>query len=140
MSLQRTPKAERITAPMDDEVGARNRLSSYWKDVAWQLSGTSLAQLVGIAGLPVLTRMYGPEDFAVQSLFLQVVTFGTAIVTWRYEYFVQLPKLDEDVRALNRLVLVLGCIAVLAFTPLLWIFRDALAIPLGNSEVANWLF
>jgi teichuronic acid exporter len=125
---------------MSDEVPESRRFSSYWRDVAWQLSGTSLAQLVGIAGLPVLTRLYTPEDFAVQSLFLQVVNYGTALVTWRYEYFVQLPKLDDDVRALNRLVLVLGCITLLVFTPLFWIFRNTLAAPLGNSEVATWLF
>src|SRR5688500_11481689 len=111
-------KAERITAPMSSEVGETPRFSSYWRDVAWQLSGTSLAQLVGIAGLPVLTRLYTPEDFAVQSLFLQVVTYATALVTWRYEYFVQLPKSHDDVRALNRLVLFLGVITVLASTPL----------------------
>jgi teichuronic acid exporter len=90
--------------------------------------------------MPVLTRLYTPKDFAVQSLFLQVVTYATALVTWRYEYFVQLPKSDDDVRALNRLVLVLGCITVFASTPLLWIFRDALAAPMGNPDVATWLF
>ena len=125
---------------MDNEVGARSRVSGYWRDVAWQLSGNTLAQIVGIAGLPVLTRLYTPEDFAVQTLFLQVVTYGTALVTWRYEYFVQLPKSDDDARALNRLVLMLGCCTLLAFTPLLWIFRGAFAGALGNTDVAAWLF
>jgi len=108
--------------------------------VAWQSSGTSLAQLVGIVGIPFLTRLYTPEDFAVQSLFLQVVTYGTALVTWRYEYFVQLPKSEDDVSALNRLVLILGCFTVLVGTPLLWLFRHGIAGLLGNSDVAPWLF
>ena len=120
--------------------GGSRRLSSHWRDVAWQSSGASLAQLVGIAGMPVLTRLYTPKDFAVQSLFLQVVTYATALVTWRYEYFIQLPKSVDDVHALNRLVLVLGCIFVLVSTPVLWIFRNAFAIPLGNPDVAPWLF
>jgi O-antigen/teichoic acid export membrane protein len=124
---------------MGNEVNGRRPVSSYWRDVAWQLSGTSLAQLVGIAGLPVLTRLYTPEDFAVQSLFLQIVNYATALVTWRYEYFVQLPKSNDDVRALNRLVLMLGVAMVLATTPLLWIFRDVVASPLRNSEIAPWL-
>jgi teichuronic acid exporter len=135
-----TMKDERITAPMGDEAGARRRVSDYWRDVAWQSSGTTLAHVVSIAGIPVLTRLYTPEDFAIQSLFLQVVNYATALVTWRYEYFVLLPKEEEDVRALNRLVLVLGSSAALAFTPVFWIFRDTLAVPLGNSDVANWLF
>ena len=93
---------------MASEGDARRRLSNYWRDVAWQSFGSTLAHVVSIAGLPVLTRLYTPEEFAVQALFLQVVTFGTAIVTWRYEYFVLLPKLDDDARALNRLVEKLG--------------------------------
>jgi O-antigen/teichoic acid export membrane protein len=99
-----------------------------------------LAQLVGVAGIPILTRLYSPEDFAVQSLFLQVVTLATAVVTWRFEYFVQLPKLDDDTRGLNGMVLTLGICAVLVLTPLTWIFRDSLARQLGNQDVASWLF
>ena len=124
---------------MGREVAESGRFSSYWRDVAWQSSGASLAQLVGIVGMPVLTRLYTPEDFAVQSLFLQVVAYATALVTWRYEYFVQLPKSDVDVNALNRLVLALGCLTVLGSTPLLWFFRYTIAAQLGNSDVAIWL-
>lgn len=124
---------------MSSKISENRRFSSHWRDVVWQLSGTGLAQLVGIAGIPVLTRLYTPEDFAVQSLFLQVVTYAAALVTWRYEYFVQLPRLDDDVRALNRLVLMLGCFTVVVSTPLLWIFRDVVAGQLGNSDVAPWL-
>lgn len=112
---------------------------NYWRDIFWQSSGSSLAQLVGIAGIPILTRLYTPEDFAVQSLFLQVVTLATALVTWRYEYFVQLPKSDDDVRSLNGLVLALGAFAVLILTPVFWILRDGLAQQLGNQDVAPWL-
>lgn len=124
---------------MATESGATRSFHNYWRDIAWQSSGSSLAQLVGIAGIPVLTRLYTPEDFAVQSLFLQVVTLTTALVTWRFEYFVQLPKLDDDVRALNGLVLALGVVAVLILTPLAWIFRDGLAQQLGSQDVAPWL-
>lgn len=124
---------------MSSKIGGNRRFSSHWRDVVWQLSGTGLAQFVGIAGIPVLTRLYTPEDFAVQSLFLQVVTYAAALVTWRYEYFVQLPRSDDDVRALNRLVLMLGCFTVLVSTPLLWMFRDVVAAQLGNSDVAPWL-
>lgn len=124
---------------MGSETGGSPPVSSYWRDVAWQLSGASLAQIVGIAGIPVLTRLYTPTDFAAQSLFLQLVTYATALVTWRFEYFIQLPKSDDDVRALNRLVLSLGCIAVLACTPLFWAFRKGLAAQVGNSDVAPWL-
>lgn len=113
--------------------------SSYWRDIGWQASGNTLAQFVGVAGVPLLTRLYTPSDFAAQSLFIQVVTFCTAIVTWRYEYFVQLPKNDEDARTLNGIVLLLGLLAIVVLMPIFWLLQRPLAIQLGNSAVAPWL-
>ncbi len=119
--------------------GIERSILHYWRDVAWQSAGSSLAQLVGVAGLPILTRLYAPEEFAVQSLFIQVVTYVTALVTWRFEYFVQLPKLDDETRAINALVFALGSAAVLTLTPSFWFCRDFLARQLGNQDVAQWL-
>jgi teichuronic acid exporter len=113
--------------------------SSYWRDIGWQASGNTLAQFVGVAGVPLLTRLYTPSDFAAQSLFIQVVTFCTAIVTWRYEYFVQLPKNDEDARTLNGVVLLLGLLAIVVLMPIFWLLQRPLAVQLGNSAVAPWL-
>lgn len=114
-------------------------IRNYWRDIAWLASGSTLAQLVGIAGFPILTRLYSPGDFAVQALFLQVVTLATAVVTWRYEYFVQLPKSDDDALALNGLVMCLGLFAVLILSPLFWIFQEGIAERIGNRDVGRWL-
>lgn len=114
-------------------------LSEYWRDIAWQASGNTLAQVVAVLGIPLLTRLYTPEDFAIQSLFIQVVTFATALVTWRYEYFIQLPKDNGDANALNGLVFILGLLSIAMLTPVMWVFRDAIAIQLGDQGVAPWL-
>jgi teichuronic acid exporter len=113
--------------------------SSYWRDIGWQASGNTLAQLVGVAGIPLLTRLYAPADFAAQSLFIQVVTVCTAVVTWRYEYFVQLPKSDDEAKSLNGLVMLAGLLALLVMTPILWLLQEPLARQLGNPELASWL-
>lgn len=113
--------------------------SNYWRDIGWQAAGNTLAQFVGVAGIPILTRIYTPSDFASQSIFIQVVTFCTAIVTWRYEYFVQLPKSDEDARALNGVVLLIGLMAIVVLMPLFWLMQRPIAIQLGNPSVAPWL-
>jgi len=115
------------------------RLSQYWRDVAWQASGNTSAHLVGIIGIPILSRLYGPAEFAVQSLFIQVVTYATALMTWRYEFFLQLPKKDEDAGALNDLVLVLGFVNTILLTALVSAFRFELAELLGNRDLAVWI-
>ncbi len=125
---------------MASKPGIERTFPNYWRDIAWQSSGSTLAQLVGMAGIPILTRLYTPAEFAAQSLFIQVVTYATALVTWRYEYFVQLPRLDEEARSINLLVAALGIVALIALTPLFWIHRAAIAEVLGNQDVAPWLF
>lgn len=115
------------------------RLSQYWRDVAWQASGNSSALLVGIIGMPILSRLYTPAEFAIQSLFIQVVTYATALMTWRYEFFLQLPKKDEDAEALNDLVLVLGFVNTILLTALVWVLRFELAEILGNGDLGVWI-
>lgn len=118
---------------------SRLRGSSYWRDIIWQASGDSLAQAIGVLGMPVLTRLYSPHDFALQNLFLQVVGLATVIMTWRYEYFIQLPREDVDSRYLLHLVLWLGFITCVIVTPITWVFKVAIANGLGDKTLAPWL-
>ena len=93
----------------------------YWKDVLLQASGNSAAQLIGVAGIPILTRLYSPEFFAVQGVFIQLVMLFAAIVTLRYEYFTPLLNDESEYRLISSwlfrtglsIVLVLCCILML---------------------------
>lgn len=114
-------------------------LSSYWRDIAWQASGNSLAQLVGILGIPILSRLYSPEDFGLQSLFVQVSVFAAGLMTLRYEYFIQLPKTEAEATALVYLVLMLGTLTTLIITPITWVWRSEVAGMLGDIKLATWL-
>lgn len=114
-------------------------ISSYWRDIAWQASGNSLAQLVGVLGIPILSRLYSPSDFGTQSLFIQVSVFAAGLMTLRFEYFIQLPKSEHDAGALCRLVIALGLMATLVLTPMAWVWRNELAALLGDAKLVPWL-
>lgn len=90
--------------------------ASYWKDIIFQASGNSTAQLIGIAGLPILTRLYTPEDFANQAIFIQITTFLVAFVTFRYEYFIPLLKSIEESIALSTWIIKFGLVMAMIFT------------------------
>lgn len=117
----------------------RLKNSPYWRDVVLLASGNAMAQVVGVVATPLLTRLYAPADFALQSLFIQVLGFAVVLLTCRYEYFLQLPKSESD--AISLLLLVL-CLCVLGFalaTPPIWLFRHRLASLLGVATLAPWL-
>lgn len=89
---------------------------SYWKDILFQASGNTIAQLIGIAGLPLLTRLYAPESFADQAIFIQLTVLVVAFVTFRFEYFVPLLKNKTESEALIAWVVRLGFCMLIIFT------------------------
>ena len=93
---------------------------SYWKDIAFQASGNTIAQLIGIIGLPILTRLYAPEHFADQAIFIQLTVLFAAFVTFRFEYFVPLLKNQADSEALTNWVVRLGFRMTVMFTLLMF--------------------
>lgn len=54
--------------------------------------GTGLAQLIGLAVIPILTRLYVEEDFAKIQLFLSFASVALTVVTLRYELAIPTPK------------------------------------------------
>jgi len=56
------------------------------------LGGTGLAQFVGIAVMPILSRLYTPQDFAAIQLFLAFSSVALTIITLRYELAIPTPK------------------------------------------------
>lgn len=94
----------------------RSKNKSYWKDVFFQASGNTIAQAVGIIGMPVLTRIYAPDEFAVQAIFIQAVLFMTAFVTFRFEYFIQLTKDKYEANSMLLWLIRIGSIMVVVLT------------------------
>lgn len=62
------------------------------KQIAKLASGTALAQLINIASLPLLTRLYTPSQFGVFAVFLASVAVLSSISTLKYENAI----LDEE--------------------------------------------
>jgi hypothetical protein len=64
---------------------------------------SGVGRFVGIAAIPVLTRLYTPEDFGVLAMFSTVVAIFSPLVTLRY--VLALPLSRHDGLAMNLVVL-----------------------------------
>ena len=117
----------------------RFKASAYWKDVAWLSSGTVVSQVIMLATMPLFSRIFVPKDFAVQNLFGQIVNLLAVVATLRYEYFIQLPKQDDDALLLLKLVAILGFLVTSVLTAGLWLFRDTIASWAGDTALSPWL-
>lgn len=68
--------------------------------------GSSIGRVIGIASIPVLTRLYSPADFGVLAVFTALVAILAPLVTLRYALALPLPR--HDGVAMNLLVLSTG--------------------------------
>lgn len=104
------------------------------------LGGAVLAQLIGLAASPLLTRLYGPRDFAALALFGGLLGVLGVVAGGRYEAAVLLPKDDRDARGLLVLALLLSLATALLTALAIGIAGAALAERLGWNGASRWLW
>ncbi|MCX9557197.1 oligosaccharide flippase family protein, partial [Vibrio cholerae] len=59
-------------------------------------SGTLVAQIIAIAVLPLLTRLYTPEQIGVQNLFITTINILMPLATLSYPMAIVLVKDKQD--------------------------------------------
>src|SRR5690554_194839 len=69
------------------------------------LAGSAAGKIVGLLSIPILTRLYSPEDYGALSIFVSVVTILGPFATLKYTSSLPLPRLTA--LALNLVVLIL---------------------------------
>jgi O-antigen/teichoic acid export membrane protein len=87
---------------------------SLLKNVVVMLRGSLIAQAISFAALPLLARMYAPEDFGRYQIFLSIMGFLLLAASLRYEVAVLNAETDEYAFSLARLCLYInGGLAIL---------------------------
>ena len=116
------------------------RNNEFAKNVLTLMTGTVLAQAVPIAIIPILTRVFTPEDFGLLALYGAFVSILGVVATGRYEIAIMLPKEDEDARVLLQVsTLVAFCISIFISIPL-FVWNVEISRFLGNESIAPWLY
>lgn len=114
--------------------------SQYLRDVLLQASGNSAAQVLGIAAMPLLTRLYAPSDFAALNLFIQLVAGLAILLTLRFEYLVMLPAEQRESDSVLKLTFLLGGVHVLWLTPVFWVLPDQWVWLRSQGAIADWVW
>ena len=79
-------------------LGGLQRLKGrgFFRNIMVVMSGTALAQLIGFAFSPVLSRLYGPMEFGIFGSYLSVVGVLSAAATLNYTDALMLPRSDDE--------------------------------------------
>lgn len=89
------------------------------RNVITVATGTALAQAVTLAFAPLITRLFGPEVFGLQSVFLSLVGVLAVVAALGYPLAIVLPARDDEAAVLARLSLALAAAFALGVALLL---------------------
>lgn len=120
-----------------------NRLkpkSEFTKNVLTLMTGTTIAQAIPIAISPILTRIYTPEDFGVFALYMAIASIISVIATGRYEMAIMLPKEEEDVKSIVKLIMILLSTVTFITFLIVFFFNQIITNLFENPEISNWLY
>ena len=113
--------------------------SEFNKNVLKIFSGTLVAQVLAMTIMPVLTRIYTPEDFSSLALYTSIVSILGMFVTLKYDKAIMLPKEDREAFALIVLSVFLTLFFGLIFYLLYFFFFDSIVLLFKVKGIEKWL-
>lgn len=103
------------------------------------LGGFAFAQIISVAAVPLLTRIYSPGEFGLFATFSGLMASLLVISSLRYEFAIPLPRSNISARSLLILALLINvALSFLTFV-LLLVSRPAISDYFGAPTLANLL-
>lgn len=113
---------------------------AFLRNVGILTGGTVAAQALSVLALPLLTRLYSPEDFSLLAVYAAVTSIITVVACLRYNVAIPLPEDDADGMALMFAALLAATtISLLIALPVL-LFPDLSSVLLGQPGLAPYLW
>ena len=113
---------------------------SFVKDVAKLSIGTIVGRGVIFAAMPLLTRLYTPEDFSLLAIYLSLVTTIAIAACLRLDVAIPVADNDDDAAALVALSLLsASLLSCILFIPAVF-FKHEVADILGNPQISAYLW
>ncbi len=93
------------------------------RSISILVGGTALSQLITLAVLPLLTRLYSPENFSSLAIFVSFSGIISVIGCLRFEMAVPIPESNEEGFTILVTALLISLLTSILTLILLFIFR-----------------
>lgn len=117
----------------------RTKKTSFVSDVLTLVGGTTFAQILTILATPILTRIYGPEEFGLFTLFSSITLIIGVLVCLRYEFSIMLPRSDEESANLLILSIFIACLISFLSLPIIWFWKQPIISIFKTSQLDSYL-
>jgi len=113
---------------------------SFARNVGVLTGGTAFAQGLTVLALPLLTRLYTPDDFALLAVYVAVIGIITVVSCLRYNIAIPLPEDDDDGLALLAVSLLAATVISAALVLPVLLAPAQTAALLGQPSLAPFLW
>lgn len=114
--------------------------NSILRNIAIVATGTAAAQSLSILFSPLITRIYGPNEFGLLGVFLAMVSIISPIAALTYPTAIVLPKEENEAKGLIRLSLYTAGIFSLITALTLVFFKNTIVSMFQISSISNFLY
>jgi len=117
--------------------------NQFTKHLRTMVVGSGLAYAIPLLALPVLSRLYSPEQFGVLGSVAAVAALSALFLTLRYELAIMLPQEDHDAEVIAAATAAMALLAVVPLTLALYALAEILRA--GGSDIervmeaAGWI-
>lgn len=114
--------------------------SGFIGNVGKLMSGTGLAHLLGVAIIPIITRLYTPDQIGVYATYLSLFMILFSIASLRYEYATLIPKTDYEANNVTLLASFLAFTSSAILLLVLLFAGNALSNLLGIQSLGKLIY
>ena len=113
----------------------------FLKSVGVLAGGTAFAQALGVLVLPLITRLYSPEEFALFAVYTSIVGILTVAICLRFEIAIPLPEKDEDALSLFMLSLLSNILLTTLLAVVIFFFQESILTFIQQPQLKpyQWL-
>lgn len=102
--------------------------------------GTASAQALSMLFSPVVTRLYGPETYGLQGVFMSIAGVLGGVAALTYPIAIVLPKSDTDATGLAWLSIYVGGVVSLLTTIVLFFFGHKILTILKAETISDFIY
>lgn len=104
------------------------------------ISGTGAAQLLPLLLIPVISRLYTPDELGQYAVFLSFYVVLVSVATGRFEYAILLPKLNKHARHVFNLGVATSFATCAVSFLIIAVFRKQINVFFNLPEHVYWLY
>ena len=115
--------------------------NSFVRNVSVLAGGTAVAQGIALLGLPLLTRLYSPEEFGTLGVFVAMLGMISVMAGLRYEIAIPLPESDKSAANLLAVALLCSTVVSVLVTAVTLLFAGPISHLVNSPALAKmwWL-